>query len=87
MPVLLCVVADGFNGATEKRFFTVRALFVSQRLFVNKRVTVFIRPLEVFRRRIATNVAIDAGRVYVIGSRNILFHAIVTVGQAFFLFP
>ena len=90
MPVLLVllgIVANGFDGATEKRFFTCRALFFRQRLFVHKRVTVLIRPFKVVRRRIATNIAIDAGRVYVIGSRDILFHAIVTVGQAFFLFP
>jgi hypothetical protein len=81
MSVLLRVVSDGFHRTAEKGFFTFRALFVSQGLLVDKRITVFVRAFKVLGGGIAANVAIDAGGVYVVGSGNILFHAVVTVGH------
>lgn len=83
MPVLLSIVAYGFHGTKEQSFFTGCALFIRQRLFVNKRIIVGVGAAEVLRRCIATHIAVDARRIDVVSAGHIFRHTIVSLRQAF----
>jgi hypothetical protein len=48
-------------------------------LLINKGVTVFVRTPKVVGSGIAAHVTINAGRIYIIAARNILFDAVVAI--------
>src|SRR3954453_452257 len=75
----LSVVAYRLNWTTRQRLFTKRTLFLSLRLLVDKRIILLITPHEVIRRGVATNVAIDARRVHVKRTADVLFHFVVLI--------
>jgi hypothetical protein len=81
----LAIVSDGFDRTAEKCFFTSCALLFSQRLLVNKRITVFVRAFEVVGRGIAANVAVDAAGVHVIAAGYVFRNPIIPVRQSFLL--
>ena len=78
---MLPVISDRFNRATTHRFLTQRFFFFTLRLFVDKRVVVFVAPHEVVRRGVAANVAIDAGRVYVESTADVFLYFVVSIGH------
>lgn len=78
----LPIIPDCFDRATAQRLITHRLLLVSLRLLVDKRVAVFVRTFEVVRRGVAADVAVDARRVNVVRTGNVLFDFIVFVRHA-----
>src|ERR1043165_586037 len=78
----LTVVADCLNRTTTHRFFTQRAFLLSGWLLVNKRVVLLITAHEIIRRGVAADVAVDARRVHVIRTANVLFYFVVFVRHA-----
>ena len=80
--VKLPVVPNRLNRTTAHRFITKRLLIISLRLLVNKRVAVFIRSHEVIRRGVAADVAIDARRIHIIRTADVLFYFFVFVRHA-----
>lgn len=87
MPALLSVVSYGFHRTKEQSFFRGCALFIRQRLFVNKRIIVGIGAAEVLRRCIATHITVDARRIDVVSAGHIFRHTIVSLRQAFSCSP
>ena len=79
---VLSVVAYRLNRTTRQRLFTKRSLFVSLRLLVDKRIILLIAAPEVVGRGVATNVAIDARRVHVKRTADVLFHFVVLIRHA-----
>ena len=75
------VIANSFYRTTQQRFFTRRRLLFADRLLVNKRIAVHVGTRETLRRCVAANVTVDTGRVYVIGSGDVFFYAVVAVWQ------
>jgi hypothetical protein len=81
----LPIVANRFNRTTTHRFFTQHSFFLGLGLLVDKRVVLFVAPHEVVRRGVATNVAIDAGRVYIESTADVFLHFVVSIGHFFFI--
>jgi len=80
----LSVVSDGLDRATAHRLVTKRLFVIVLGLFENERIVVFVATREILRRRIATDVAIDARRVDVIRTTHVFFNFIVLVRHARF---
>lgn len=80
----LSVVAYSLNRATTHRLITECFFFVSLRLLVNKRIIFFVAAHEVLGRGVAADVAIDARRIHVIRTANVLFYFVVLVRHARF---
>ena len=78
----LSVVAYRLNWTTSQRLFTLRPLFLSLWLFVDKRIIILIAAREVLRRGVATDIAIDARRVHVKRTADVLFHFVVLIRHA-----
>ena len=78
----LSVVAYRLNWATRQRLFTLRPLFLSLWLFVDKRIIIVIAAREVLRCGVATDIAIDARRVHVKRTADVLFHFVVLIRHA-----
>jgi hypothetical protein len=78
----LSVVPDRLDRTTTHRLVTKHPLFLSLRLLVNKRVVVLVAPCEVIRRGVAANIAIDARRVHVILTADVLFYFFVLIRHA-----
>jgi hypothetical protein len=76
------VVAYGLNRTTAHRLITKRPLLISLRLLVNKRIAVLVGAHEVLRRSVAANVAIDARRIHVERTADVLFYFVVFVRHA-----
>ena len=76
------IVSNCLNRTTAHRFITKRPFLISLRLLVNKRVAVLVRAHEVIRRGVAANVAIDARRIHVERTADILFYFVVFVRHA-----
>ena len=81
---LISVVADSFNGATTHRFVAEGFFFVRFRLLVDKRIIVFIAAHEIIGRGVAADVAIDARRIHVVRTVDVLFYFVVLVRHARF---
>jgi hypothetical protein len=79
--LIFTIVPDCLNRTAENGFFTLAAFFFSFRLFINKRVVIFVATLEIPGRGIATNITINTGRVNVVSARDILFYFFVSVGH------
>jgi hypothetical protein len=77
--LLLTIISDRFHWTACHCFFAQSLFFFRLRLLEHKRVVVLVGANEIRRRRIATNIAVDTGRVYVIFAGNIFFYAIVSV--------
>ena len=77
----LPIIADSFHWTTEQRFLTGGFLFLGERLFVDKRITIVIAPHKIVRRRIAANIAVDARGIDVVGAGGVFFHTLVSVRQ------
>lgn len=77
----LSVVADRFDGTAGHCFFTHCQLFGVLRLLVDERIVVLVAAREVFRRRVAANVAVDTRRVHVKRTANVLFNFVVPIRQ------
>ena len=75
----LAVVAYRLNWTARQRLFTKRTLFISLRLLVDKRIILLIAPHEVVRGGVATDVAIDARRVHVKRTADVLFYFVVLI--------
>ena len=78
----LPVVSNSLNRTTTHCFLTKRPLFLRLRLLVDKRIIVLITPHEVLRCGVAADVAVDARRVDVIRTKNVLFYLVVLVRHA-----
>jgi len=78
----LAIIPNSLNRTTQHRFFTRSEFFLRERLFVNKRITIGVGAAKVFRRRIATHIAVDARRIDVVGAGQVFFHAIVSIRQS-----
>ena len=78
----LAVVAYCLNWTTCQRLFTKRPLFLGLGLLEHERIILLITSREVVRRRIATDIAIDARRVHVKRTADILFHFVVLIRHA-----
>ena len=76
------VVPDRLNGTTCQRLFAKHPLFLGLRLLVDKRVIVLIATHEVIRRRVAANVAVNARRINVVATEDVLFYFVVFIGHA-----
>ena len=50
-------------------------------MLADVRIGVFERASEVFRSRVAADVAIDARAIYVEGARDVLFNFVVGIGH------
>jgi hypothetical protein len=79
--LLLTIISDRFHWTACHCFFAQSLFFFRLRLLEHKRVVVLVGAHEIRRRRIATNIAVDTGRVYVIFAGNIFFYAIVSISQ------
>ena len=75
------VVADGFDRATRHGFLAGGQLGLTFRLFADVRVRVFERPDEIQGRGIAAHIAVDAGRIDVERSVNVVFDFVVWIGH------
>ena len=78
---LSAIIANGLHWTADHRFLTKRSFFFTLRLLVDKRVVFFVAPHEVVGRGVAANVAIDAGRVYVESTADVLLHFVVLIGH------
>ena len=78
----LPVVAYRLNWTTRQRLFTKRPLFISLGLLIDERIIILIAAHEVVRRGVATNIAIDARRVHVKRTADVLFHFVVLIRHA-----
>jgi len=76
------IVPNRLNRTTAHRLITKRLLIISLRLLVNKRVAILIRAHEVIGRGVAADVAIDARRIHVIRTANVLFYFFAFVRHA-----
>ena len=76
------VVANGLNRTAAHRLVTLRPFFLSLRLLVNKRVVVLVTAHEILRCGVAADIAVDARRIHVIRSANVLFYFVVLVRHA-----
>ena len=76
------IIPDRLNRTAAHRLITQRPLLLSLRLLVHKRVAVLVRAHEVLRRGVATDIAIDARRIHVIGSAHVLFYFVVLIRHA-----
>jgi len=81
---VLPVVPDRLDRATTHRLVAERFFFVTLRLFVNKGIVFFVAAHEVVRRGVATHVAIDARRIHVIRTADVLFYFVVLIRHARF---
>jgi hypothetical protein len=75
----LTVVADCLNRTATHCLVTLRFLFLSRGLFIDKRVVVLVTAGKVIRRSVAADVAIDARRIHVIRTADVLFYFFVLV--------
>src|SRR6476660_6650550 len=78
----LTVAAYRLNWTTRQRLFTLRPLFLSLWLFVDKRIIILIAAREIVRRGVATDIAVDARGVHVKRTADILFHFVVLIRHA-----
>jgi hypothetical protein len=81
---VLSVVPNGLNRATTHRFVAERLFFVIFGLLVNKRIVVFVAAHEVVRSGVAADVTIDARRIHVVRTADVLFYFVVFVRHARF---
>ena len=79
--LVLAIIADGLYGTTSEGFFASGDFFRSFWLLVNEGITVLIRSPKAIGGCIATNIAVDARRVYIVDAGNILFNFVVLVWQ------
>src|SRR6266850_2945312 len=75
------IIANSLNRTAKRGFFARYFLFLSQRLLVDKRIVVDVGAAEIFRRRIATHIAIDARRIDVVSAGHVFLHTIVSIRQ------
>lgn len=85
MAILLAVVSDRFYRTTKQCFFTRGALFLGERLFVDKRIAVSVGAAETFWRRVATYVAVDTRRIDIVSAGHVFLHTFVSIRQLFLL--
>ena len=78
----LSVVAYRLNRTTRQRLFTKRTLFLSLRLLVHERIVLLITTPEIIRRGVATDIAIDARRVHVKRTADVLFYFVLLIRHA-----
>jgi hypothetical protein len=75
----LPIIANRFDRTAAECFFTCGAFCFVFRLFADVRVPVLEITREVIRRRIATDVAVDAGRIDVERAGSVFVYAFVWV--------
>jgi hypothetical protein len=80
---VLTIIADGFYGTTSEGFFAGGLFFWGLRLFVDKRITIFVGSPKTLGRRVATDIAVDTRGVDIISAGNILFNFVVWIWQYF----
>jgi len=80
--VRFSIISDSLHRTTEQSFLTGRPFFLGERLFMNKRIAVGVGAAEIFRRGVATHVAVDAGRIDVVSTRHVFLYAFVSIRQA-----
>lgn len=78
---VLAIIADGFYRTTGKGFFASGDFFRSFRLLVNEGVTVLVRSSKALGSRIATNIAVDTRRVYIVDAGDVFFNFVVLIWQ------
>ena len=79
--LIFTITANSFYWTTSEGFIAGGFFFRCFRLFENKGVVVFIAARKTLGCRIATNIAINTRRVYIISSSNILFNFVFSVWQ------
>lgn len=77
----LPVVAYRLDWTTSHRLLTHRPFFIRLRLLVDKRIIILVAAREVVRRGVAADVAIDARRVHVKRTADVLFYFVVFIGH------
>ena len=78
----LSIVPNCLNRTAAHCFLAKRSFLFSRRLPVDKRVVLLVAPHKIVRCGVAAYVAIDARRVYVINTADILFYFVVLVRHA-----
>ena len=80
--MVLSVVAYRLDRTATHRFLAKRALLICLRLLEHERIIILIASREVLRRRVATDIAIDARRIHVIRTVDVLFYFVSFIGHA-----
>ena len=80
--VKLAVVADSLNRAAAHSLVAECLFFLSLRLLVDKRVILLVATHEIVRRSVTADVAVDARRIHVIRTADVLFDFFVFVRHA-----
>jgi hypothetical protein len=78
---VLAIIADGLYRTTSEGFFASGDFFRGFWLLVDEGITVLVRSSKAVGGCIATNIAVDTRRVYIVDAGNILFNFVVLIWQ------